>query len=260
MINFDKMHGNGNDFIVMNSIEQEFSPNKRLIKKLSDRNLGIGFDQLILVDSPKKPDSDFFIRFYNADGGQANLCLNGIRCAATYIWNKNLAPLGVLNFQTKKRHVLCEPNKNNVKVTINRPKTFKNEKLKKLLSSKLKTSEFNLIDAGNMHLCIKKKSIKAIDINSLYQKLEKIIKPFEINLTIYETNKNFICVRTYENGVGETLSCGSASLSVASLFLETEFKKICIKSFGGELKFINSDKNISMIGPSESVYSGSINE
>ena len=131
MISFDKMHGNGNDFIVMNSIEQEFSPNKRLIKKLSDRNLGIGFDQLILVDLPKKPDSDFFIRFYNADGGQANLCLNGIRCAATYIWNKNLAPLGVLNFQTKKRHVLCEPNKNNVKVTINRPKTFKNEKLKK---------------------------------------------------------------------------------------------------------------------------------
>ena len=57
MISFDKMHGNGNDFIVMNSIEQEFSPNKRLIKKLSDRNLGIGFDQLILVDLPKKPDS-----------------------------------------------------------------------------------------------------------------------------------------------------------------------------------------------------------
>ena len=79
----------------------------------------------------------------------------------TYIWNKNLAPLGVLNFQTKKRHVLCEPNKNNVKVTINRPKTFKNEKLKKLLSSKLETRQFNLIDAGNMHLCIKKKSFTA---------------------------------------------------------------------------------------------------
>ena len=63
MISFDKMHGNGNDFIVMNSIEQEFSLNKRLIKKLSDRNLGIGFDQLILVDLPKKPDSDFFIKF-----------------------------------------------------------------------------------------------------------------------------------------------------------------------------------------------------
>ena len=65
MISFDKMHGNGNDFIVMNSIEQEFSLNKRLIKKLSDRNSGIGFDQLILVDLPKKPDSDFFIKFYS---------------------------------------------------------------------------------------------------------------------------------------------------------------------------------------------------
>ena len=85
MINFVKMHGNGNDFIMVNSLEQDFKPKKALIRNLGDRNLGIGFDQMIHIGLPTKENKDFYIKFYNADGSQASMCLNGIRCAASYI-------------------------------------------------------------------------------------------------------------------------------------------------------------------------------
>jgi len=92
MTNFDKMHGSGNDFVVINSIEKKLVLKKSLIKKLSDRNSGIGFDQLILINVPTKDNHDFAVKFFNADGGEASMCLNGIRSAASYIWRHNFAP------------------------------------------------------------------------------------------------------------------------------------------------------------------------
>jgi len=102
MIRFAKMHGNGNDFVMVNSLEKEFNPKKALIKKLGDRNLGIGFDQMIHIGAPSKDNSDFAVKFYNTDGGKANMCLNGVRCAATYVWDNKFAPKRTLIFQTKK--------------------------------------------------------------------------------------------------------------------------------------------------------------
>ena len=75
-LNFEKWHGNGNDFIIVNSIECELKITRKKITKISDRNIGIGFDQLIKIDLPTKPNHDFFIRFFNADGSEAGMCLN----------------------------------------------------------------------------------------------------------------------------------------------------------------------------------------
>ena len=85
MVEFEKWHGNGNDFVIVNSIEQELKIKKSFIKKISDRNKGVGFDQLIYVGLPTKDQYSFFVRFYNSDGSEAGMCLNGIRCAASYI-------------------------------------------------------------------------------------------------------------------------------------------------------------------------------
>ena len=102
MIKFAKMHGNGNDFVMVNSLEKEFNPKKTLIKKLGDRNLGIGFDQMIHIGALQKITETFTVKFYNADGGQANMCLNGVRCAATYIWDNEFAPKRITNISNKK--------------------------------------------------------------------------------------------------------------------------------------------------------------
>ena len=122
MINFEKWHGNGNDFAIINSIENKIKLNKSFIRKTADRNKGIGFDQLIHIGLPTKHDYDFFIRFYNSDGSEAGMCLNGIRCAAKYIWNNNLFPLGQIEIQTRRKNLKCSPkNKNNVSVLIDSP-------------------------------------------------------------------------------------------------------------------------------------------
>ena len=256
MISFDKMHGNGNDFIVLNSIENTYKVSKSIIKKLSDRNFGIGFDQVILIGPPTKDSFDFSIRFFNADGGEASMCLNGIRCAAAYVWRNNFAPKNIIKFKTKNRIVVCEPYKNQVKATLQIPSIHIDTKLNKKIA-KLTSDKFSLVDAGNMHLCIKSTSVKNKDLNSIYKNLEKLIKPLGFNLSIYKLSKKIADMRTYENGVGETFSCGSAALAVASLCIQDKFKTI---SPGGELNFIKKNNaNIEMMGPAKYIYSGNIN-
>jgi diaminopimelate epimerase len=92
MIKFEKWHGNGNDFVIINSIEQKIKLKKSFIKDIADRNKGVGFDQLIHVCLPTKDNKDFFVRFYNSDGSEAGMCLNGIRCSSKYLWKNSFAP------------------------------------------------------------------------------------------------------------------------------------------------------------------------
>jgi len=260
MISFDKMHGNGNDFIILNSIEKDFTPSKVFIKKNSDRKFGIGFDQLILVKLPNKEDSDFFIKFYNADGGEADMCLNGIRCAVSYIWKHSFAPKGPLVLETNKKTVICKPSGKNIQASFQMPLEVNNDKLHSSIKKHLKDEKFFIVDAGNKHLCIKKRNIKKEDLNLLYSKLEKIIKPYKINLSIFKHSKELVEIRTYENGVGETLSCGSASASVSSLCLGGKINKVTVVSSGGEIKFTKSNYDILMTGPSAHIFSGDIDE
>ena len=105
-ITFEKWHGNGNDFVIVNSIDNEIKIKKSFVKKISNRNTGIGFDQLIHICLPTKSDKHFFIRFYNSDGSEAGMCLNGIRCGAKYIWHNSLHPLSPIKIQNKTKKIL----------------------------------------------------------------------------------------------------------------------------------------------------------
>ena len=110
-----------------------------------------------------------------------------------------------------------------------------------------------------MHLCIKQNSIKNVDMNTLYKTLAKHIKPLGCNLSIYKVLKDNIDIRTYENGAGETLSCGSASASVASIELHKK-SKTTILSSGGKLQFLLYKDKLKMIGPAKNVFKGVIEE
>ena len=262
MINFEKWHGNGNDFVIVNSIEQSFKLNKGFIKKIGDRNKGIGFDQLILVGLPTKHDHDFFIRFYNSDGSEAGNCLNGIRCASSYIWKNSLAPKNEIIFKTKQNEISCnlKPD-NNVSVDITKPvEDFWNPGARKKLE-KIIGGYFFSASIGNNHFGIKMDSIQKVDLDALYSKLKKSIKIPKLNLSIYAKKDKFVEIRTFENGVGETLSCGSAALCVAShLMSKDKRNKVIIRSIGGKLKFQSDFLNILMSGPTDFIYKGNIDE
>lgn len=258
MINFEKWHGNGNDFVIINSIEESIKLKKSFIKRIADRNMGVGFDQLIHIGLPTKGNHDFFVKFYNADGSEAGMCLNGIRCASSYVWKKSLAPKREINLRTKHMNIKCSPKGDSqVSALIRRPCKIDNQLLDKKLK-KIISDDIFLSNIGNNHLGIKMQSVEKVDLNMLYKKLEKLIKSLDINLSIFTKKDKFIQIRTYENGVGETLSCGSAALCVASYFIND--KAIKIKSFGGQLRFENHQDGILMSGPTNFIYKGNIDE
>jgi len=258
MIEFEKWHGNGNDFVIVNSIEQELKIKKSFIKKISDRNKGIGFDQLIHIGLPTKDQYSFFVRFYNSDGSEAGMCLNGIRCAASYIWKNKFMPISNILVQTKYMDLECIPKlKGKVSVLVNLPSSIQDKNLEQKINKKIKR-KFFLSNIGNNHLCIELPSIEKVDLDSIYQELYKIIKDLDINLSIFSKSKEDIHIRTYENGTGETLSCGSAALCVASKSLTRN--KVKVISMGGELSFKANKNGILMTGPSNFIYQGATNE
>ena len=167
MLKFHKYHGNGNDFIIINKNKSDIKITKSFVAKAADRNNGIGFDQLIVV-SKSNNKSDFKIDFYNADGSMADMCLNGIRCAAEYIWSNKLSKKKILNLVVKSKSILCEKHKGLIECVLDLPRAYDNVKLEKQLAKYLKSEVYSLIEVGNLHLCINKRGIKTLDLGQLY--------------------------------------------------------------------------------------------
>ena len=188
------------------------------------------------------------------------MCLNGIRCGARYIWDNSLHPLSPIKIQTKTKNILCSLKKKDVSVLIEEPSKIRvpreiDKKIEAIAGKK-----FFFSNIGNNHLCIEKKSIERLNLDDLYKGLDATLKKFDINLSIFKKNQDDIQIRTYENGVGETLSCGSASLCVATKFLNQNQSKLKVSSMGGELRFKLDKNGILMSGPASFSYKGNINE
>ena len=116
------MHGNGNDFIIIENLTKVNALSKSQIVKIGDRNKGIGFDQLITINPPKKPNHDFYVNFFNSDGSQADMCMNGVRSVGAFLWDARLAPKKSLLLGTKSKPILIKPtNTKKVKVVFDYP-------------------------------------------------------------------------------------------------------------------------------------------
>ena len=260
MIKFEKWHGNGNDFFIVNAIDNKIKIKKSFIKKAANRNKGIGFDQLIKIDIPAKDNHDFFIRFFNCDGSEAKMCLNGIRCAASYIWNNSFAPRNELSFMTKMGIVHCIPSKSSkVSVAIKKPVPIQDDRFHKIIKNKL-DKNYSLLNIGNNHLCIKMRSIDKIDLIKIYDELPVSLRKIAINLSVYKKEGDKIYIRTYENGVGETLSCGSAALCTASIYINNKVRAIEVSSIGGKLNFKKYNNGILINGSTNFIFKGNIND
>ena len=118
MINFTKMHGLGNDFVVIDAINQHINLTPEQIRFMSDRHFGIGFDQLLLVEKPVSDNADFKYRIFNADGGEVAQCGNGARCFARFVRDKNLSDKDEIRVDTDSGQLLLRFNENGL-ITVN---------------------------------------------------------------------------------------------------------------------------------------------
>ena len=256
MIKFKKMHGNGNDFIVLENLTQTQSLTKAQIIMIGDRKKGIGFDQLITINPPRKPTHDFYIKFFNTDGSEANMCLNGVRSVGAFIWGENLFPRKSLMLGTKSRAIQVQPTKSKlIKAIIDFPDLIEIPTLEKKFLEKLGVKKAHFIDAGNLHLLIESNKIDSYDLAALCLKIRprKFFK--DTNISLFRKSNEGLLLRTNEAGAGETLSCGSASAAVAS-FCMGSINKIIVISKGGKISLRTFNGKLEMVGPAEFIYEG----
>ena len=256
MISFKKMHGNGNDFIVVENLTKAHSLSKSQLIKMGDRKKGLGFDQLITINPPKNSNHDFYVRFFNSDGSEAEMCMNGVRSVGAYLWDGALAPKKPLLLGTKSKPVLIKPmSSNKVKVILEYPvqKIIPKSEAKFLERCGLKKYKF--INAGNQHLIVEIKRVFSYNLDDLSFKIRKR-KFFEnVNISLFTKLSTHLELRTNEAGAGETLSCGSASAATASFNIKDR-SSIKIISAGGELRLRRINDKLEMIGPAEFICEG----
>ncbi|BDX04935.1 diaminopimelate epimerase [Planctobacterium marinum] len=273
LVQFSKMHGLGNDFMVIDNLTQNVFFSKEKIAQLADRNFGIGFDQMLLVEPPYDPDQDFHYRIFNADGSEVTQCGNGARCFARFVKMKGLINRNKISVSTKNgRMVLYLENDGMVTVNMGRPnfepsavpiKANKQENIY-LIRAEEHTVMAGAVSMGNPHCVMEVDNIDTAPVQSLGPILETHERfPEGVNVGFMQImNRKHIRLRVFERGVGETLACGSGACAAAVIGqLQGKLdENVRVDLPGGSLKirWQGNDTMIKMTGAAEHVFDGSI--
>ena len=256
MIKFKKMHGNGNDFIIIENLTKTHTLSKSQIIKMGDRKKGLGFDQLITINPPKNSTNDFYVKFYNSDGSEADMCMNGVRSVGVFLWDAELAPKKPLLLGTKTKPVLIKPTgSKKVKIVIDYPVQRELPKAEAQFLDRCGLKKYKFINAGNQHLIMETKKVFSFDLDGLSSRLRKRKFFTGVNISLFSKHPENLELRTNEAGAGETLSCGSASAATASFNINNSLP-IRIISAGGELSLRKINDKLEMTGPAEFICEG----
>ena len=256
MLKFKKMHGNGNDFIIIENLTQMHALSKSQIIKMGDRKKGLGFDQLIAINPPINSQHDFYVKFYNSDGSEADMCMNGVRSVGAFLWEAQLAPKKPLLLGTKSKPVLIKPTgSKKVKIILDYPVQKEVSKAEAQFLDMCGLKKYRFIDAGNKHLIIETKKVFSFDLDGLALKLRKRNFLKDVNISLFSKHSEKLELRTNEAGAGETLSCGSASAATAS-FNINDGLPLRIISAGGQLSLRKINDKLEMTGPAEFICEG----
>ncbi len=279
LVKFSKMHGLGNDFMVIDAVTQKVFLSNDKIKQLADRHFGIGFDQLLIVEPPYDPDMDFHYRIFNADGSEVQQCGNGARCFAKFVTLKGLTNKNVINVSTVSGKIVLKLTEDGL-VTVNMGvprwepnkipfKAAKREKTYLLqfnnpISNKLETIFCGSVSMGNPHCVIEVTDVTnyPVDIiGSIIETHERF--PERVNVGFMQViSENEIKLRVYERGAAETLACGTGACAAVSVGINQGRLKspVLVHLPGGDLhiELASEESPVMMTGPAELVYDGVI--
>ena len=253
------MVGAGNDFVLMDSrfsvLGSRFSVVK-LAQSLCERKTGVGADGLLVLEKSKR--ADFRMRIFNADGSEAEMCGNGLRCAALYVGKK-----GTTKVETKAGiYEASITGKDRVKIKMEEPKDLRLNFPIRVNDRRIRVS---YVDTGVPHTVVFVQGIEKIDVDSIGRSIRyhKEFKPRGTNVDFVEIidDKN-IKMRMYERGVeGETLACGTGAAAAAIIRDKGQGTrdKVKVHTKGGILKVYISKKDVYLEGEARKVYQGEVN-
>jgi diaminopimelate epimerase len=255
---FTKMHGLGNDFVIINVHDMPVPAQELPIQKLANRHLGIGFDQLLLI-TPKQKVEEFFCQIFNANGSQAEQCGNGLRCLARYVREQNLCDKDEIFISTVAgNYRITIRDYDHITVDMGVPAM-------KEASVNLKDNgalELSILDLGNPHAII---NTNAIDKNDLAVIAREVAQSEHFdrgaNVGFVEVlADNNLRLRTFERGAGETNACGSnaCAAAVVSITHGWVHSPVNIQYRYGELQVVWEGNNhpVQLTGPATMVFSG----
>ena len=255
---FIKMHGLGNDFVVLDSTKNQYNINKASIQLIANRKFGVGCDQVIEMKHSDK--EDIYMKIYNADGTEAEACGNAARCIAGLLFASS--PKKAVSIETIAGVLKAESEENGlIKVDMGKPKFFWKDIPLSMNISEINFEELTLknglaINIGNPHIVFFVKDLDAIDINRIGPLIENnSLFPEKVNVEICQLeNRKKIKVLVWERGAGNTLACGSGACAalVAAYKNSLSEPQAEIVLDGGSLNItwnIGSDEHVIMSGP-----------
>lgn len=273
-LRFTKMHGLGNDFMVIDGISQSFNLDPSLIKRLGDRHFGVGFDQLLLVERPESAWADFRYRIFNCDGTEVEQCGNGARCFARFVHDKKLTNKQEIAVETAKG-VIYPRLEESGEVTVNMgtprfapaeiPFVASADTVIHSLEVKGQSLEISVVSMGNPHAVQVVADVDVAPVAEYGPLIECHARfPQKVNVGFVQiVSRQAIRLRVFERAAGETLACGTGACAavVAGIRRGLLDESVRVMTRGGALtiRWSGSGEPVWMTGPAETVFEGSLN-
>ncbi|GMG85948.1 diaminopimelate epimerase [Biformimicrobium ophioploci] len=273
-LKFTKMHGLGNDFVMLDGISQRIALTPEKIREVSDRHTGIGCDQILLVEAPRKPDIDFRYRIYNADGSEVENCGNGARCFARFVRDQRLTAKDVIRVETSSETMqLSVRDDGQVQVDMGVPRLAPavipfeadSESVTYPLQVGGQTLQVSAVSMGNPHAVLQVDDIDSAPVETLGPAVESHPRfPQKANAGFAEVvSRKHIRLRVYERGAGETRACGTGACAavVAMRLRELVDPEVRVSLPGGDLTihWQEPGQPVTMTGPATKIFHGHIN-
>nr|WP_269719561.1 diaminopimelate epimerase [Beggiatoa alba] len=274
MLPFTKMHGLGNDFIVINAMKQAFSLTPIQIRYLANRHIGIGCDQLLVVEPSTQAMVDFRYRIFNADGSEVQQCGNGARCFAKYVYDKGLTTKHILHVETMSGIIQLHIRPDgNITVNMGKPRFLPAEipflaeetALFYPLEVEGRTYQVSVVSMGNPHVVLIVDNVRDAPVQTLGAEIEQHPRfPERVNVGFMQiVDKHQIRLRVFERGVGETFACGTGACAavVAGQRAGLLGSSVIVHLHYGQLHIewaATDSASVNMSGPATCVFEGTI--
>ncbi|MCW8933185.1 MAG: diaminopimelate epimerase [Gammaproteobacteria bacterium] len=272
-INFTKMHGLGNDFVVIDAINQTIKLTSEQIRFIANRRFGVGCDQLLMVEKPLTKEAEFRYRIFNADGGEVEQCGNGARCFARFVVEKGLTTSKSIPVETSSGLIVLALDDNgevtvNMGVPLFEPASLPFTAEAVATSYELETSKgvlnISAVSMGNPHVVLEVENVELAPVEILGPEIECHKRfPERVNVGFMQiTSMDSIKLRVFERGAGETQACGTgACAAVAAGRISGKLaESVKVSLPGGELviRWAGENEPLFMTGPAAHVFEGKI--
>lgn len=273
LLKFTKMHGLGNDFVVLDALARPLGLTPEQLRLIADRHFGVGCDQILQVEPPREPDTDFYYRIFNADGGEVEQCGNGARCFVRYVRDRGLTTKTEIRVGTRGG-VIAPRLEADGQVTVEmgvpefEPARIPFEARSRALTYELdvdgKRREISALSMGNPHAIQIVSDVERAPVASEGALIERHPRfPHRVNAGYMQViSRGHVRLRVYERGAGETLSCGTGACAavVAGIARGLLGQRVTVSARGGDLgiSWAGEGQPVMMTGPAVTVFEGEI--